>query len=112
MGTGDSSVIHCHNLIALNGAAVLADVQADGKDWTRVSGEAHGIVLLQDLLRSCVNSSSSVMPQIPSYSGLKVRMFRLFSSLKTLSCDNFEMPVRNTNLRSFSCAFGISATYL
>ena len=48
---------------------------------------------------SFVSSSSSVMPQMPSYRGSKVRMLRLLSSLNTDSCENLEMPVRNTNRR-------------
>ena len=43
--------IYSHHLVALNGAAVLADVQTNGKDGARVGGEANGIVLLQNLLR-------------------------------------------------------------
>ena len=39
-------LLDLHHLIVVNSAAVLTDVQPNGPDGTRVSGEAHGIILL------------------------------------------------------------------
>ena len=43
-------LFHPHNLVAVYGAVVLADVQADGPDGALVGSEAHGVVLGNDLV--------------------------------------------------------------
>ena len=53
--------LHCHplfhlcHLVAVDGAVVLADVQADSPYGALVSGEAHGIILLDDLVNGLLS---------------------------------------------------------
>ena len=93
-------------LLWIKGLTSLGESFLSGKEYNYLSHVANLCTELDSLFYTPYYFVSSVTPSdTRDTTDFIVMRFRLFSSLKMLSCENFEIPVMNTKRRNSSQSF-------